>query len=175
MKTGFFLIVLLAWSFSAQADDSSFKTHLFAKFQTRGCTACHDFFEKGREGAAFNSHEGRTADMCVICHNKETTGFKFADDWFAQPGLYTSGMNSSQTCEAVKTAQHTKFKNRAMVARQMEAHLLEDPRVLWGIEGATPQSGVLPGGEKESNLVKGGFPAWKNQVKAWIQGGMKCQ
>jgi hypothetical protein len=62
-----------------------------------------------------------------------------------------------------------------MVARQMELHLFEDPRVLWGIEGATPNSGMLPGGEKEKDLVKEGFTKWKDQVRAWIQGGMKCQ
>jgi len=43
------------------------------------------------------------------------------------------------------------------------------------IEGATPNSGMLPGGKKEKDLVKEGLPKWKEQVRAWIQGGMKCQ
>jgi hypothetical protein len=175
MKTGIFLVVLLAWSIAALADDGNFGSQLFSKFQTRGCTACHDFFEKERNGISFNSHKGRTPDMCVLCHTKGITGFKNADDWFAQPGLYTSGMDTQQTCEAVKTALHTKFKNKGMAARQMEAHLFEDPRVLWGIEGATPQSGILPGGLKEKDLVKEGLPKWKEQVRAWIEGGMNCQ
>jgi hypothetical protein len=84
-------------------------------------------------------------------------------------------MDSQQTCEAVKTALHAKFKNKTMVARQLELHLFEDPRVLWGIEGATPNSGMLPGGKKEKDLVKEGMVKWKDQVKEWIQGGMKCQ
>lgn len=175
MKIRIFVIVLLAWSSSAWADDSNFSDHLFSKFQTKGCTTCHDFFEKERGGISFSSHKGRTSDMCVLCHTKEITGFKPADEWFAQPGLYTSGMNSQQTCEATKTALHAKFKNIEMVARLLEVHLFEDPRVLWGIEGATAQSGTLPSGGKEINLVKEGLPKWKDQVRAWIQGGMKCK
>lgn len=157
------------------ADDSKFSSHLYAKFQTKGCTICHDFFEKERGGIAFNSHVGRSPEICVHCHTKQITGFKNADDWFAQPGLYSSGMNAQQTCEATKTALHSKFKSERLLARQMELHLFEDPRVLWGIEGATPNSGMLPGGEKEKDLVKEGLTKWKGQVKAWIQGGMKCQ
>jgi len=43
------------------------------------------------------------------------------------------------------------------------------------IEGATPNSGMLPGGRKEKDLVKECLPKWKEQVRAWKQGGMKCQ
>lgn len=154
---------------------SRFSTHLYAKFQTRGCTSCHDFFEKKLGGLAFKSHEGRSPDTCVFCHTQEVTGFKHADEWFAQPGLYTSGMDAQQTCEAVKTAMHAKFKNSAMVARQIELHLFEDPRVMWGIEAATPNSGKLPGDRKEKDLVKDGLLKWKDQVRAWIQGGMMCR
>lgn len=175
MKAGILAVVLLTWSISALADDGDFSKYLFAKFQTRGCTKCHDFFEKERGGLAFSGHKGRTPDICVYCHTQDLTGFKHADEWFAQPGLYTSGMDAQQTCEATKTALHAKFKNNKMVARQLELHLFEDPRVLWGIEGATPKSGVLPGGSKEKDLVVGGLTAWKYQVRAWIQGGMKCQ
>lgn len=175
MKISVLVVALLVWSMSALADDSNFSDHLFAKFQTRGCTICHDFFEKDRAGISFISHKGRTAEMCVYCHTQEITGFRHADEWFAQPGLYTSGMDARQTCEATKTALHAKFKNSEMIARQLELHLFEDPRVLWGIEGATPKSGMLPGGVKEKNLVKEGLPKWKDHVSAWIQGGMKCQ
>ena len=175
MKIGVFIVAVLVWSSSALADDRNFSTHLFAKFQTKGCTTCHDFFEKGRTGFAFTSHKGRTPDMCILCHTQDVTGFKYADEWFAQPGLYTSGMDSQQTCEATKTALHAKFKNKGLMARQMELHLFADPRVLWGIEGATSHSGILPGGKKEHDLVKEGVVKWKEQVSAWIQGGMKCQ
>ena len=175
MRISVLVVLLLAWSSSALADDSDFSKHLFPKFQTKGCTTCHDFFEKEHGGITFNSHKGRTPDMCVFCHTQEITGFKHADEWFAQPGLYTTGMNSQQTCEATKTSLHAKFKNNKMVARQLELHLFEDPRVLWGIEGATPKSGILPGGAKEKDLVKEGLPKWKSQVRAWIDGGMKCQ
>jgi hypothetical protein len=166
---------VIAVSGQAFADDSNFSTHLYAKFQTKGCTICHDFHEKELGGIAFTSHKERSPEICVHCHTKQITGFKYADEWFAQPDLYTSGMTPQQTCEAFKTALHAKFKNKSMVVRQVELHLFEDPRVLWGIEGATPNSGMLPGGAKEKDLVKGGFAKWKEQVNAWIQGGMKCQ
>lgn len=175
MKTAIFAFMVCSLSVAAFADDSNFGTHLFAKFQAKGCTNCHDFFEKDRGGIAFTSHKGRTPEMCVLCHSQDVTGFSHADEWFAQTGLYTSGMNAQQTCEAVKTALHAKFKNSAMLARQLETHLFEDPRVLWGIEGASPQSGMLPGGAKAKDLVKEGLPTWKKQVRAWVLGGMKCQ
>lgn len=175
MKTGIFLVAALSLSLPALADDSNFSTHLFPQFQKKACTTCHDYFEKERDGLAFRSHKGRSPDMCIYCHTEGITGFKHADEWFAQPGLYTSGMTPQQTCEAVKTAAHTKFKNKKMVAREMELHLFEDPRVLWGIEGATPKSGQLPGDGRETDLVKGGLSKWKEHVRAWIDGGMKCQ
>lgn len=169
------MVITLAWSITALADDSKFSDHLYAKFQVKACTKCHDYFEKDRGGLAFASHKGRSPDMCVYCHADGVTGFKHSDEWFAQPGLYTSGMDVQQACESIKTALHARFKNKGMVARQMETHLFEDPRVLWGIEGATAKSGQLPGGELEKDLVKGGLPKWKDQVKAWIAGGMSCK
>jgi hypothetical protein len=175
MKIITLVVALLACGHSALADDSNFSAHLYSKFQTRGCTICHDFFEKERGGEAFKSHKGRTPDMCVYCHTQDVTGFKHADEWFAQPDLYTSGMNSQQTCEIMKISLHAKFKNKEMVARQIELHLFEDPRVLWSIEGATPNSGMLPSGKKEKDLVKEGLAEWKAQVRKWIGGGMKCQ
>lgn len=175
MKISILIAILFAWSIPTLADDGSFAKNLQTKFQTKGCTKCHDYFEETRGGLAFKDHKGRTPDMCVYCHTQAVTGFKHADEWFAQPGLYTSGMDAQQTCETVKTALHAKFKNKELLARQLELHLFEDPRVLWGIEGATPQSGKLPGNGKESDLVKEGLLKWKEQVKAWIQGGMRCQ
>lgn len=175
MKSILIMAMALVWSCTAMADDSSFSTHLYAKFQVKACTTCHDYFEKDRGGLAFKSHKGRSPDMCVYCHAEGVTGFRHSDDWFAQPGLYTSGMDAQQTCEATKTALRARFKSSSLLARQLEHHLFEDPRVLWGIEGATPESGMLPGGAKEKDLVKDGLPIWKDQVRAWIAGGMKCQ
>lgn len=175
MKIVISMIVLLTLSMSAFADDGNFSAHLHAKFQVKACTTCHDFFDKERGGLLFKSHEGRTPDMCVYCHTKAVTGFKHPDEWFAQPGLYLSRMDAQQTCEAIKTALHAKFKSKELIARQLEHHLFEDPRVLWGIEGATPNSGMLPTDKKEKDLVKEGFTKWKDQVRAWTQGGMKCQ
>lgn len=175
MKIVMFVVVILLWSMSVLADDTLFSRHLYAKFQVKACTNCHDYFEKERGGLSYNSHKGRSADMCIYCHTDGETGFKYTDDWFAQPGLYTSGMDAQKTCETIKTAMHAKFKNKTMLARQMETHLFEDPRVLWGIEGATPKSGMLPSDGKENDLVKEGLTKWKHQVSAWIKGGMKCQ
>ncbi len=160
---------------SSALDGSKFSTHLHQKFQVKSCTNCHDFFEKELKGLLFNSHKNRTADTCVDCHDRDVTGFKDADDWFAQPGLYISGMSAKMACETIKTVLHARFKNNTLVARQMEKHLFEDPRVLWGIEGATPNSGKLPEDKKEIDLVKGGMTEWKSQVTAWIKGGMKCE
>ena len=175
MKYFLLVVLLVAWSTTAMADDSKFSTHLHAKFQSKACTNCHDFFEKKLGGLSFKSHKGRTPDICVFCHSQSVTGFKHPDEWFARPGLYTSGMDAKQTCKAIKTALFAEFKNEKLLARQMEIHLFEDPRVLWAIEKATPTSGKLPGDEKAKGLVKGGFEQWKTQVNAWIAGGMKCE
>lgn len=169
------VVVLLAWSIAAMADDSKFSTHLYAKFQAKSCTNCHDFFDEKRGGLAFKSHKGRTPDNCVYCHSQAVTGFKHADEWFARSGLYTSGMDAKQTCESIKTALFAEFKNEKLLIRQMEIHLFEDPRVQWGIEKATPNSGNLPGDAKAKGLVTGGLEQWKTQVRAWMDGGMKCE
>lgn len=166
---------LLLISVPVFADDANFSTHLFAKFQVKACTKCHDFFEQDKGGLAFTSHKGRSVEMCVACHQTSVTSFEHPEEWFAMPGLYTSRMNAQQTCEAVKTALNAKFKSKALNKREMKKHLFEDPRVLWGIEGAMPGSGRLPGGQKENDLVKGGMALWKEQVTAWIDGGMLCQ
>lgn len=176
MKNGLIVLAMLfACSAPAMADDSKFSTHLHTKFQARGCTICHDYFDRERGGLAFKGHQGRPPEICIHCHTSGVTGFQHADDWFAQPGLYLSGMDAVQTCETTKKALHAKFKNSSLVARQLEKHLFEDPRVLWAIEGATPKSGALPGGKKEHDLVKGGMARWRAEVTTWIQGGMKCE
>ena len=103
------------------------------------------------------------------------TGFDEVVDWFAMPGLYLSGMDAKETCETIKKALHAEFKSDKLLTSQMKHHLFEDPRVLWGIEGATPNSGKLPFKKQEADLVKGGMAEWENQVMAWINGGMKCE
>jgi hypothetical protein len=167
--------LVLARSPAAPAAESDFSAHLFPKFQAKACTNCHDFFEQQRDGLAYTGHKGRSSEMCTACHNKEVSGFEAAEDWFAQPGLYTSGMTAVQTCEAVKAALHAKFKSKALVVKQIRKHLLEDPRVLWGIEEATPKSGALPSGKRQTDLVKGGMAQWKEQIEDWIARDLKCQ
>ncbi len=66
-----------------------------------------------------------------------------------------------------------KFKSEELLARDLEHHLLEDPRVLWGIKGATSESGNLPVKKKETDMVEGGLDEWKKQVMSWIKDGMK--
>ena len=174
MKLSIVTAVVLLWSTSAYAKGVPFSKHLFPKFQVKACTTCHDFFEKDRQGLVFDSHEERTPDTCVMCHSQDITGFEHEDEWFAQPGLYLSGMTAKETCETTKKALNAKFKNETLLARQIKKHLFTDPRVLWGIEGATPLSGVLPEENKEKDLVKGGLDEWKKQVNAWIKDGMSC-
>jgi hypothetical protein len=175
MKYSLFVTILLAWSITALAEDSNFSTHLYPKLQSKACTNCHDFFEEKLNGLAFTTHKGRSVNSCAVCHKSKITGFEHSDEWFAQRGLYTSGMDPKETCEATKAAKHAQFKNKKMVKREMLKHLLEDPRVLWGIEGATPNSGNLPKGGKQEDLVKGGFEKWEEEVRAWIDGGMVCE
>ncbi len=175
MKLSIAAVLFFLWAIPSQAKGVPFSKHLAAKFQVKACTTCHDFFEKDRGGLFFNSHEERTPETCVMCHERDVTGFKHEDDWFAMPGLYLSGMNAKETCKTMKKALHAQFKNDSLVARQIRKHLFEDPRVLWAIEGATPQSGKLPDEKEEKGLVKGGFTEWKAQVNAWIEGGMECE
>lgn len=172
--------VLLVISFLifglAHADDTLFSTNLFAKFHAGSCTICHDFFEAEKNGLAFTNHvKRRDVNSCTKCHKSGVTGYKHSSDWFAQPGLYTSGMDSKTTCEKIMEVLNAKFKSKDLLARDLEHHLLEDPRVLWGIEGATPESGNLPFKKKETDLVEGGLDEWKKEVMAWIKGGMKCE
>ena len=174
MKHKISFLVLIFAAGALLADDSKFSAHLAAKFQAKACLNCHDFFEKKLGGLSFKSHKGRTPEDCTACHTASVTGFHDEDEWFARTGIYTSGMTSKQICETVKAALHDKFKSKALLAKHMEKHLLEDPRVLWGIAGATPMSGNLPEGKRQKDLVKGGLAQWKAQVKAWINGGMKC-
>ena len=159
----------------ASADDTKFSTNLHAKFHVKACTVCHDFYEQDKNGLALNSHAKRLdVNRCQKCHNSKVNSFEHPEDWFARPGLYTSGMDARETCEKTKEALHAKFKSDDLLAAQMEKHLFEDPRVLWGIEGGLPNSGKLPFKKEETDLVKGGMKEWKTQVKAWIEGGMKC-
>lgn len=167
---------MVLWAMAASAaDETLFSTHLFAKFQVHGCTVCHDFHTQKRGGLAFAGHQGRSAESCAACHRQAVSGFEHPEEWFAQPGLYESGMDARQTCETTRTALHAGFKSQALLARQLKKHLFEDPRVLWGIAGATPNSGKLPNGKVESDLVKGGMEQWKTEVTAWVDAGMKCE
>lgn len=160
----------------AQADDTLFSTNLYTKFHVKACTVCHDFHEQDKQGLAFGSHAKRLdVNRCQNCHTQKVTGFEHTVDWFAMPGLYLSGMDMQETCATIKHALHAEFKSDVLLAAQMEKHLFEDPRVLWGIEGATPNSGKLPFNKRETDLVRGGIAEWKTQVMAWIDGGMKCE
>ncbi|MGK5086588.1 hypothetical protein WDW86_03450 [Bdellovibrionota bacterium FG-2] len=175
---GVLLVMLLSttfWKAAVQPDGSLFSTYLFPKFQAKGCIGCHDFYEKRLGGLSFTTHIDRTAEKCVECHKQEVTGFATADEWFTRPGLYTSDMNAQQTCETVLAGMHASFKHKDKLARDLTQHLLGSPRVLWGIADATPNSGRLPEGKVENDLVTGGLEQWKEEVDAWVQGGMKCR
>jgi len=177
MKSCLLLVLglLLGGSFARAADDTLFSTHLFAKFQVRACTVCHDFHTAARNGVAFGTHKGRSPESCASCHRQAVSGFEHPEEWFARPGLYESGMDARQTCETTLAALNARFKSQALLKRDLRRHLFEDPRVLWGIAGATAYSGNLPSGKVEKDLVPGGLEAWKSEVNAWIDGGMKCE
>ena len=175
--TQYTLPLVLVLTFGvASADDTLFSTHLFAKFQVKACTTCHDFHEEDKDGFYYTTHaKRRDLNRCQKCHKEKVTGFEHPEDWFAMPGLYLSGMDAKETCETMKKALKAEFKSDDLLASQIEHHLFKDPRVLWGIEGATPNSGKLPFKKMEADLVKGGMEEWETQVKAWIDGGMKCE
>jgi len=151
-----------------------FSANLYPKFQSKGCTQCHDFFEKNLNGLSFTTHKGRLAEKCTECHDREVTGFARPEDWSAIPGLYTSDMDAQQTCETIKKVVFDKFKQKEKIATELTKHLFESPRVLWGIAGATPNSGKLPKGQLEMDLVQGGLEQWKKDVNTWVKSGMKC-
>lgn len=177
MRGILFAVLFLTAGSVVWAEEPDFSVHLFPKFQVKACTECHDFFETRLQGRSFGDHKGRKPKSCVYCHKSSVTGFEHPEEWFARPGLYTSDMNAQETCESVKKALHAEFKSETLLARNIEEHLFKDARVLWAIEGATPNSGKLPKNkkrEKETDLVKGGLAEWKAQVQAWISGGMKC-
>ncbi len=173
----YILPAILVFTFGVlHADDTLFSTNLYAKFHAGSCIICHDFFEEDKNGLSFTTHaKRRDADRCTNCHKEKVTGFEHRSDWFAQPDLYTSDMDVKTTCEKIMEAMNAAVKSKALLAKEMEDHLLTDPRVLWGIEGATPNSGNLPFKKKEPDLVEGGMEEWKAQVMAWIEGGMKCE
>jgi hypothetical protein len=50
------------------------------------------------------------------------------------PELYTSGMDAKTTCEKIMEVLFAKFKSRQLLARGLEHHLIEDPRVLWALK-----------------------------------------
>ncbi len=174
MQRLFLVLLLASLGTPAYAEEALFSAQLYPKFQAKACTNCHEFFDKKRQGRAHNTHKGRTVEECADCHDRDTTGFE-DEEWFARTGLYVSKMTVKQTCESMKAAIQAQFKSKALLAKQLEKHLFEDPRVLWGIEGATPKSGQLPEGQREKDLVKGGLVEWKAQVLAWIKGGMRCE
>lgn len=170
------LLSLSLASGNAQADDALFSANLYTKFQAKACTNCHDFYDQEKDGRSFNTHAKRLdVNRCATCHTTAVNGFAHVEEWFAVPGLYTSGMDAKTTCEKIKEVLHFEFKSDTLRAAQMKKHLLTDPRVLWGIEGATPQSGNLPFHKKEAGMVTGGMEEWTAQVSAWIDGGMKCE
>ncbi len=173
----FVILGILVFSFGlVYADDSLFSTNLYAKFHAGSCTICHDFFEKDKNGLSFTTHKKRRdTNRCITCHKSGVTGFKHSSEWFALPGLYTSNMDVKTTCEKIMEALNASFKSKELLAKELEDHLLNDPRVLWGIEGATPNSGILPRKKQEKDMVEGGMDEWKEQVMAWINGGMKCE
>ncbi|MBL6992195.1 MAG: hypothetical protein ISR65_20590 [Bacteriovoracaceae bacterium] len=155
--------------------DTLFSTNLYPKFQARACTKCHDFYEKKLNGLSFTTHKKRVAERCIECHKQKVTGFQHPGDWQAQPGLYTSGMNAKQTCEAIKRSMKAQFKSKKILARDFVKHVFGSPRVKWGIEGATPQSGRLPEELMSGELLQGGFEKLKAEVQAWVEGGMICK
>ena len=103
------LLLILAFGV-AHADDTLFSTNLYAKFQVKACTVCHDFYEQDKNGLAFNSHAKRLdVNRCEKCHTSRVSSFEHPEDWFARPGLYLSGMDAKETCEKTKEALHAKF------------------------------------------------------------------
>ena len=64
------LVLLITFGIS-HADDSLFNTNLFAKFQVKACTTCHDFYEQDKNGLAFTTHAKRLdVNRCKSCHKE---------------------------------------------------------------------------------------------------------
>lgn len=166
---------LAVFATTTWADDTKFSTHLHAKFHHSACLTCHQFFTKniagtGKKGLAWNTHFARKKQACTECHTSDVTSMEKAADWFADPEIDYSGLGPKETCEFIKTTHHGKVGTPAA----MMAHLLTDPRILWGIKGGLPKSGQLPMG-KSRELIPGDIDEWRTQVAAWVGGGMKCE
>lgn len=166
--------LVLAFGFSgAQADDTKFSTNLHAKFHAKACLTCHQFDTKsingGGKGLGWTTHFARKQQKCETCHTPEVTGMK-GEDWFADKELDYTGLGPKETCEFIKISHHGKTGTPAA----MTAHLLTDPRILWGIKGGLPTAGNLPFGKK-TELISGDMEEWTKQVTAWVGGGMKCE
>lgn len=174
MRRFFLTTLLIVLCLRMNVEAEPFSKHLYKKFQAKSCTTCHDFF-KPDVGLGANSHHGRGENTCTMCHNPSVTGFKPEVKWHTIQGLYTSDMNAKEVCELTLKFLKEKHPESNDLAKIVEKHLLEDSFVLWGIEGATPNSGKLPFRKTQPDLIKGGMVEWKAQVKAWIDGGMSCE
>ncbi len=149
----------VSWA-DSPAQRTSFAETLYPSFQHARCLTCHQFNSRRSHGLSYTSHRNRY--LCDTCHQPRLTGLK-GGEWQAPlPRLDWTGLAPRETCELIK-------RNAGGDAGQrLRAHLLTDGRIHWALD-----SGMTPAGRHPT--VDGGSAAWRQEVLAWVEGGMRCE
>ncbi|MCS6787582.1 MAG: hypothetical protein NZ524_11185 [Thiobacillaceae bacterium] len=144
----------------AAAGAAPFSERLHAKFHHDRCLACHQFNSARSQGLSYTTHRNRY--LCESCHRPEQTGLP-PGEWQAPiPRLDYSGLGPRETCELIKRNAGT-----GDLKRQLRDHLLDDLRIRWALESGMTPLGRFP-------TIEGGYAAWREDVLAWLEGGMRC-
>ncbi len=143
------------------AEPAKFADALHKKFQHPRCLQCHQFNSRRSNGRAYTSHSAR--HLCDNCHTAHLTGLA-RGEWVA-PGerLDHTGLGAAETCERIK-----RNLGPGDPREKLGHHLLHDARVRWALESGMTPAGRFP-------TVPGGFEAWVRDVRAWLDGGMRCE
>lgn len=160
---GVVLAMLTATSTAAHAGNAEpvrFGDKLNDKFHHERCLTCHQFTSRKYPGKSFTTHRSRY--LCTQCHRPDVTGVP-SGEWLVPTGMDFTGMNAADTCRFILRRMGADPSGDPMVK-----HLLHDARIRWALE-----SGRLPDGSTVET-VPGGYDAWRTEVLAWVQDGMRC-
>jgi hypothetical protein len=74
-----------------------------------------------------------------------------------------TGMGPVETCQLIK-------RNLGVgdIRGKMAHHLLQGGRVRWAVDNGMTPAGMFP-------TMPGGYEEWAREVRAWIDGGMRCE
>lgn len=138
-----------------------FSDALHAKFQHPRCLQCHQFNSRASQGRAFNSHRSRY--LCDNCHTSYLTGLPRGVWTAPDEKMDWTGKSARETCLIAKQNMGTGDVNQKLLE-----HLLHDERVHWALDNGMTPNGRFP-------AVPGGSSAWERDLRAWAEGGMRCE